>query len=166
MRTAAARLGRSTAGGGALPAVAAAAAVVVAVAALAAPAGSVQAAEARLTIANDSGDQAQVLMTETPGAAVLQPWPRVLEAGEDMEATFSFPDLTDAFGQVHYAIDPAAGVGARSCLFRWRVQASGQVSCLVTVSGEPIGAEPADCIAAVVEQADGACDFSARFRMR
>lgn len=146
-----------------------AAALVVAASILAAtPAGAQDrdsVAEARVTVVNAAAAPVTAVMTETPTAAVLAPWPRALAPGQDLEAAFAFPAMTGALSQVQYALPPDADGDSRTCLFRWRTDASRLVRCAVALTAQRIGVGDISCAARIVEQDPRTCAFRAVFQV-
>lgn len=129
-------------------------------------AGPVAAAEVRVTVVNDSGQPATVVMTETPTAAVDRPWPRVLEPDATAEAAFSFPDMTGALGMVQYALPAEADGDSRTCLFRWATDTRRVVFCEGVVVAQPVGVGAIGCEAEVLDVDHQTCAFTARFTLR
>lgn len=122
-------------------------------------------AEVRVEVVNDSGHAATVVMAETPTAAVLSPWPRVLNPGESGEAVFSVPDMTGAVGLVQYALPAESDGDSRTCLFRWSTDARRVVACEGAAVAQPVGVGAIECGAEVVAIDRASCAMTARFRL-
>ncbi|WP_404380402.1 hypothetical protein [Caenispirillum salinarum] len=123
-------------------------------------------AEARVTVVNAAAAPVTAVMTETPTAAVLAPWPRALAPGEDLEAAFVFPAMTGAVSMVQYALPPESDGDTRTCLFRWRADASAVVRCAAVLTAQRIGVGAVSCDARLVEQDPQTCSFRAVFEVR
>ncbi|EKV29154.1 hypothetical protein C882_0461 [Caenispirillum salinarum AK4] len=145
---------------------------VLAAAVLAAASGSAgaqdpdSAAEAVVTVVNAAPEPVTAVMTETPTAAVVQAWPRVLEPGAAETAAFSFPAMTGAVSMVQYALPPESDGDTRTCLFRWRADASAVVRCAAVLTAQRIGVGAVSCNARLVEQDPRTCSFRAVFEVR
>lgn len=128
--------------------------------------GTAHAAEAHVTVSNGAEAPIMAVMTESPSATVLSPWPRTLAAGEDLEAAFSFPRMAAALSMVQYALPPDEHGDSRTCLFRWRTDPREQVRCTVVLTAQRIGVGEASCSARLLEQDTKTCAFRAVFEVR